>query len=142
MIPVTAAALDDARVEVSIADGVRFVAETDQRYDLVIVDSTDPVGPAAVELADRRGAGVGLGDVAGAGDRETGHAGPADHPGGAQHRDVEARPQLARQLGRAQDGINRAGLLTLPTQQAVFDVEDGFLGNGRRKRNPNRPMRS
>jgi spermidine synthase len=46
-LPVTAAALDDPRVEVSIADGVRFVAETDQRYDLVIVDSTDPVGPAA-----------------------------------------------------------------------------------------------
>jgi spermidine synthase len=46
-LPVTAAALDDPRVEVSIADGVKFVAETDQRYDLVIVDSTDPVGPAA-----------------------------------------------------------------------------------------------
>jgi spermidine synthase len=43
----TAAALDDPRVEISIADGVRFVAETGERYDLVIVDSTDPVGPAA-----------------------------------------------------------------------------------------------
>jgi len=45
-IPQTAAALDDARVEVTIADGVRFVAETEERYDLVIVDSTDPIGPA------------------------------------------------------------------------------------------------
>ena len=45
-IPQTAAALDDARVEVSIADGVKFVADTAERYDLVIVDSTDPIGPA------------------------------------------------------------------------------------------------
>ena len=45
-IPLTSAALDDPRVEVTIADGVRFVRETDERYDLVIVDSTDPIGPA------------------------------------------------------------------------------------------------
>jgi spermidine synthase len=45
-IPQTAAALDDARVEVSIADGVEFVARTAERYDLVLVDSTDPIGPA------------------------------------------------------------------------------------------------
>jgi spermidine synthase len=45
-IPQTAAALDDPRVTVTIGDGVAFVAETDERYDLVIVDSTDPIGPA------------------------------------------------------------------------------------------------
>lgn len=45
-IPFTAAALDDSRVEVTVADGVAFVAETAERYDLVIVDSTDPIGPA------------------------------------------------------------------------------------------------
>ena len=45
-LPQTASALGDPRAEVSIADGVRFVAETDERYDLVLVDSTDPVGPA------------------------------------------------------------------------------------------------
>jgi spermidine synthase len=45
-LPVTAAALDDPRAEVTIADGVEFVAGTEERYDLVIVDSTDPVGPA------------------------------------------------------------------------------------------------
>ena len=45
-IPVTSAALDDPRAEVTIGDGVQFVATTDERYDLVIVDSTDPVGPA------------------------------------------------------------------------------------------------
>jgi spermidine synthase len=42
----TSEALEDPRVEVSIADGVEFVAGTDERYDLVIVDSTDPIGPA------------------------------------------------------------------------------------------------
>jgi len=45
-IPQTAAALDDPRVEVSVADGVAFAAETDERYDLIAIDSTDPIGPA------------------------------------------------------------------------------------------------
>jgi len=45
-LPRTAGALDDPRVQVSIADGVEFVARTRERYDVVIVDSTDPVGPA------------------------------------------------------------------------------------------------
>ena len=38
-------AFDDPRLEVEIADGVAFVAETTQRFDLVLVDSTDPDGP-------------------------------------------------------------------------------------------------
>jgi spermidine synthase len=41
-------AFDDPRVEVIIADGVRYVAETAERFDAIIVDSTEPVGPAAV----------------------------------------------------------------------------------------------
>jgi spermidine synthase len=45
-IPQTSAALEDPRVEVTIGDGVEFVARTAERYDLVLVDSTDPVGPA------------------------------------------------------------------------------------------------
>jgi spermidine synthase len=45
-IPQTAAALGDPRMELTIGDGVEFVARTDERYDLVLVDSTDPVGPA------------------------------------------------------------------------------------------------
>lgn len=45
-IPQTAAALEDPRVEISIEDGVSYVAGTGERYDLVIVDSSDPVGPA------------------------------------------------------------------------------------------------
>jgi len=45
-LPVTSAALSDARATVMIDDGVRYVAETGERYDLVIIDSTDPIGPA------------------------------------------------------------------------------------------------
>lgn len=41
-------AFEDPRVEVIIADGVRYVAETSERFDAIIVDSTEPVGPAAV----------------------------------------------------------------------------------------------
>ncbi len=41
-------AFDDPRVELVIADGVKYVAETDERFDCIIVDSTEPVGPAAV----------------------------------------------------------------------------------------------
>ena len=41
-------AFDDPRVEVVIADGVRYVAETAERFDAIIVDSTEPIGPAAV----------------------------------------------------------------------------------------------
>ena len=41
-------AYDDPRTEVVIADGTRFVAETDQRFDAILVDSTDPIGPGAV----------------------------------------------------------------------------------------------
>ena len=41
-------AFDDPRFELVIADGARFVAETDQRFDVIIVDSTDPIGPGAI----------------------------------------------------------------------------------------------
>ena len=38
-------AFEDRRTELVIADGARFVAETDDRFDVIIVDSTDPLGP-------------------------------------------------------------------------------------------------
>ena len=43
----SAGAFDDRRVEIVITDGARFVAETAERFDVVISDSTDPVGPGA-----------------------------------------------------------------------------------------------
>lgn len=41
----SAGAFDDPRVEVRICDGLAFVAETPERFDVIIVDSTDPEGP-------------------------------------------------------------------------------------------------
>jgi len=40
-------AFEDPRLDLMIADGCRFVAETDARYDVIIVDSPDPIGPGA-----------------------------------------------------------------------------------------------
>jgi spermidine synthase len=38
----------DKRFESVIADGMVYVAETERRFDVIIVDSTDPQGPGAV----------------------------------------------------------------------------------------------
>jgi len=38
----------DARFESVIDDGARYVARTDRRFDAIIVDSTDPIGPGKV----------------------------------------------------------------------------------------------
>ncbi|MCL4144200.1 UNVERIFIED_CONTAM: hypothetical protein GTU68_039063 [Idotea baltica] len=45
-------AFDDPRLELVIADGAAFVSETDQRFDVMIVDSTDPIGPGEVLFTD------------------------------------------------------------------------------------------
>lgn len=45
---VSAGAFDDARLDLVFEDGTKFVAETDKRFDVIIIDSTDPVGPGAV----------------------------------------------------------------------------------------------
>jgi len=41
-------ALNDKRTEVMITDGRKFVAETSARFDAVLVDSSEPIGPSAV----------------------------------------------------------------------------------------------
>jgi spermidine synthase len=38
-------AFEDARVDVVIADGRKHVATCEERYDVIVVDSTDPIGP-------------------------------------------------------------------------------------------------
>jgi spermidine synthase len=45
---VSAGAYDDPRTRIVIADGTKFVAETGDRFDVIMIDSTDPVGPGAV----------------------------------------------------------------------------------------------
>ena len=44
----TKPAFADKRFESVIGDGMKFVAETQRRFDVIIVDSTDPQGPGAV----------------------------------------------------------------------------------------------
>lgn len=38
-------AFEDSRVNIIIDDGVNFVSECDQQFDVIISDSTDPIGP-------------------------------------------------------------------------------------------------
>jgi len=45
-------AFDDPRLDLVITDGAAFVRETDKRFDVIIVDSTDPVGPGEVLFTD------------------------------------------------------------------------------------------
>jgi spermidine synthase len=45
---VSAGAYDNPRTRIVIADGTKFVAETEERFDVIMVDSTDPIGPGAV----------------------------------------------------------------------------------------------
>jgi spermidine synthase len=46
-------AYSDPRAELKIQDGARFLAETDERFDVILIDSTDPVGPAAALISDQ-----------------------------------------------------------------------------------------
>lgn len=38
---------DDPRLALVIADGARFVAECEEKFDVILCDTTDPVGPGA-----------------------------------------------------------------------------------------------
>lgn len=45
-LPEIAGKLEDSRVEVKVGDGFMHIAESDNQYDCIMVDSTEPVGPA------------------------------------------------------------------------------------------------
>lgn len=45
-LPSISCALDDPRVTVTIEDGLAYVKRAKNEFDLIIVDSTDPIGPA------------------------------------------------------------------------------------------------
>ena len=47
-LPQTACGFDNPKVRVLIGDGIRHVRRVENRYDLIIVDSTDPTGPGEV----------------------------------------------------------------------------------------------
>ncbi len=44
----SAGAFDHPRSQLVFADGAKFVAETEDRFDVIIIDSTDPLGPAEI----------------------------------------------------------------------------------------------
>jgi spermidine synthase len=46
-------AFEDPRAELIIGDGVKYLRETTERFDVILVDSTDPVGPAADLFGER-----------------------------------------------------------------------------------------
>lgn len=50
--PHISSGLKDPRVTINICDGIKFVKNANIKYDIIIVDSTDPIGPA-VELFQR-----------------------------------------------------------------------------------------
>ncbi|MCB9063372.1 MAG: polyamine aminopropyltransferase [Halobacteriovoraceae bacterium] len=45
-IPLTSSELDNPRLELKIEDGIEFVKNTNEKFDVILVDSTDPIGPA------------------------------------------------------------------------------------------------
>ena len=44
--PAIAQGLQDPRVDIQVIDGIKHVQESPDTYDIIIVDSTDPIGPA------------------------------------------------------------------------------------------------
>lgn len=47
-LPSLAASLDDPRVQIFYEDGARFITRREEAYDIIIVDSTDPIGPGQI----------------------------------------------------------------------------------------------
>ncbi|ASJ13101.1 polyamine aminopropyltransferase [Thermococcus thioreducens] len=45
-------AFEDPRAEVMVDDGVKYLRETEEQFDVIIVDSTDPVGPAKLLFSE------------------------------------------------------------------------------------------
>ena len=45
LLPFTSSALADPRVTLYFQDGVEYIKNCSTKYDLIIVDSTDPIGP-------------------------------------------------------------------------------------------------
>lgn len=54
----SAGAYEHPKAEVVVADGVDFVTQTDRKFDVIISDCTDPVGPGEVLFSSRFYEGV------------------------------------------------------------------------------------
>ncbi|MBW6515716.1 MAG: polyamine aminopropyltransferase [Candidatus Cloacimonetes bacterium] len=44
--PHVASGFNSSKAEVIITDGIAYVNETEEKFDLILIDSTDPIGPA------------------------------------------------------------------------------------------------
>ncbi len=44
-LPLTSCSLNDPRVRIYYQDGLKYIRDVENQYDLIIVDSTDPFGP-------------------------------------------------------------------------------------------------
>jgi len=49
---ISAGAFDDPRLDLVIADGADFMRDNRDEYDVIIIDSTDPIGPGEVLFTD------------------------------------------------------------------------------------------
>lgn len=49
---VSAGTFDDPRLELAIADGADYMRDATEQFDVIIVDSTDPIGPGEVLFTD------------------------------------------------------------------------------------------
>ena len=49
---VSASSFEDSRASVRLEDGLEYVANADRQFDVVIIDSTDPVGPGEALFSD------------------------------------------------------------------------------------------
>ncbi|UCG06592.1 MAG: polyamine aminopropyltransferase [Desulfobacterales bacterium] len=52
-LPSVSCAMNDPRLQLIFDDGLQYVTETNEQFDIVLVDSTDPVGPG-VGLFEKR----------------------------------------------------------------------------------------
>ncbi|MBM4386792.1 MAG: polyamine aminopropyltransferase [Deltaproteobacteria bacterium] len=50
--PAVSAANKDPRVNIMVQDGIEYVKNTKEKYDVILVDSTDPVGPGVVLFSE------------------------------------------------------------------------------------------
>ncbi len=51
-LPFTARAFEDPKVEILIDDGAEFVKKCNERFNAIIIDSSEPVGPSASLFSD------------------------------------------------------------------------------------------
>jgi len=49
--PMLTSAADNPKVELRFEDGIAYLKETSKRFDVILIDSTDPVGPAKALFA-------------------------------------------------------------------------------------------